>query len=490
MPAIDLRAARLEEARRELQRRAVSRARQTPFQDWLGEVTPAYTWDGDQLVFMQQQLARVSSGDITKLMLFVPPRHGKCLAAGTPVLLADGREIPIEHVQPGDQVITLDSERNTTCRRVVNIFDNGEKPVLRITLQSGRVVDCTENHPLLTIHGWTEAGALQIGDSIGAYRKLPIPVAPALPFGFAALMGYLIGDGSYGKGDTRVTTAEPAIVAHLEQIAGAHGWAIHRDGDYAYHIRKPSRFGKGDGSSARERMRQYMTPAKSRDKRVPAIIFQSNYDDLVDFLAAYFNCDGTVNVARDGTAEYYSTSEGLLRDVQQLLIRLGIYSVLQPKRGRYRGQVHESYRLIISGQDLVAFAPMGPVIGARGEKLRVIAGRVAAHNHYPEYDAIPNDWQKYLIRSKSWHRFHTGVRVDKQYKRGTARHLVLAVANAEDNAYLRSLCNLDIIWERIVKIEAIGNKPTYDIEVEDTHNFSTNGIIVHNSEMTTIRYPV
>jgi len=44
MPATDLRAARLEEARRELQRRAVSRARHTPFHDWLGEVTPAYTF--------------------------------------------------------------------------------------------------------------------------------------------------------------------------------------------------------------------------------------------------------------------------------------------------------------------------------------------------------------------------------------------------------------------------------------------------------------
>src|SRR6266498_727261 len=49
----------------------------TPFHDWLGAVTPAYTWDWDHLVFIQQQLARVSSGDIKKLMLFVPPRHGK-----------------------------------------------------------------------------------------------------------------------------------------------------------------------------------------------------------------------------------------------------------------------------------------------------------------------------------------------------------------------------------------------------------------------------
>ncbi|HEX9439569.1 MAG TPA: hypothetical protein VF909_07805 [Roseiflexaceae bacterium] len=59
------------------QRRAVSRARHTPFQDWLGAVTPTYTWDWDHLVCIQPQLARVSSGEIQKLMLFVPPRHGK-----------------------------------------------------------------------------------------------------------------------------------------------------------------------------------------------------------------------------------------------------------------------------------------------------------------------------------------------------------------------------------------------------------------------------
>jgi len=47
------------------------------FPAWLPEVTPAWTWDWPYQQYIQAQLARVTRGEIRRLMLSVPPRHGK-----------------------------------------------------------------------------------------------------------------------------------------------------------------------------------------------------------------------------------------------------------------------------------------------------------------------------------------------------------------------------------------------------------------------------
>lgn len=51
---------------------------ETPrFPDWLREVSPTWEWGWRHLRHIQSHLARVTSGEIDRLMLFVPPRHGK-----------------------------------------------------------------------------------------------------------------------------------------------------------------------------------------------------------------------------------------------------------------------------------------------------------------------------------------------------------------------------------------------------------------------------
>jgi predicted phage terminase large subunit-like protein len=57
-------------------RHASTSARQ-PFAPWLKSITPDWQWDWLHLQFIREQLARVTAGEINKLMLFVPPRHGK-----------------------------------------------------------------------------------------------------------------------------------------------------------------------------------------------------------------------------------------------------------------------------------------------------------------------------------------------------------------------------------------------------------------------------
>ncbi len=56
------------------------------------------------------------------------------------------------------------------------------------------------------------------------------------------------------------------------------------------------------------------------------------------------------------------------------------------------------------------------------------------------------------------------------------------------NISIQDLTNEEIGYAKIDKISSLGEKPTYDIEVEGYHNFIANGLIVHNSSRTML-YP-
>lgn len=47
------------------------------FGDWLPVVSPTWNWNWRHLAHIRSQLARVTSGEINRLALFIPPQHGK-----------------------------------------------------------------------------------------------------------------------------------------------------------------------------------------------------------------------------------------------------------------------------------------------------------------------------------------------------------------------------------------------------------------------------
>lgn len=47
------------------------------FQNWLKQVSPGMTWDWKHQVYIYKRLRKVFDGDLKRLMIFLPPRHGK-----------------------------------------------------------------------------------------------------------------------------------------------------------------------------------------------------------------------------------------------------------------------------------------------------------------------------------------------------------------------------------------------------------------------------
>ncbi len=86
-PAFDPRAEAEAERRRRARAKEGGAATVVPFPAWLFDTSPSYRWDWPHMRHIQQALEAVSSGALMRLMLFLPPRHGKseCVTVRYPV---------------------------------------------------------------------------------------------------------------------------------------------------------------------------------------------------------------------------------------------------------------------------------------------------------------------------------------------------------------------------------------------------------------------
>lgn len=129
------------------------------------------------------------------------PSMGKCLAANSEIVLADGSLVTIEEIyhRRQGQLLTLNQDWKFKITNPSNFIDDGIKPVFRVTTKLGRYVETTLSHPYLTIQGWQQLSQLKLGDKIAIPRKINIVGTGTLPNHKVKLLAYLIGDGCLTK---------------------------------------------------------------------------------------------------------------------------------------------------------------------------------------------------------------------------------------------------------------------------------------------------
>ena len=107
-------------------------------------------------------------------------RESGCLPASTRVLRADtGAETTLGELHASGArdvpVWSLDSSLRYVRRHLTHVFSTGVKPLLRLTLASGKTVRATSNHPFLTPAGWLPLGAVSAGQRVAVPRHVPAP---------------------------------------------------------------------------------------------------------------------------------------------------------------------------------------------------------------------------------------------------------------------------------------------------------------------------
>jgi intein/homing endonuclease len=417
---------------------------------------------------------------------------GKCQPAGALVQMSDGSEVPIGRLDGlVASVLAYDARDGVYRPAWGRVFCNGVRRVTRFSLASGRQIDVTAEHPFLTMRGWCAAETLRAGDFVAVTNHIPGMGCQPLRDGEARLLGFLVGDGSLSSGSVMFTNADESILGEVASAASSLGFRCHRydSGRFAACLRLSSAtVGKGRKHDSPQvwARRHGLMGRDSRSKRTPPAIFTAPPAQVAEYIGAYFACDGTLDSSTIGAVELYSVNRSLLADVQKLLVRFGVASRLRPKVGRYKGEVHHSWRLAVASTSLPAFLNHIPIPGAKQQRLRDRVAEMAGSRKAGNGDIIPLAYREYLTKTAYWHRQNTGVALDqvghRVYKnRGTSRRVVRLAALAEGNQHLLRMTAPALWWDEIVGTQDRGEQETFGIEVEGYNTYVSDGVIVHNS---------
>ena len=224
-------------------------------------------------------------------------------------------------------------------------------------------------------------------------------------------------------------------------------------------------------------------------KFVPAPVFQLEADQIGAFLNRLFATDGWASVYASGQAQigYASVSERLVRQVQHLLLRFDILARVRPRTTQYQNGSRPSWSLQITHADsLRTFCKR---IGIHGKQAEIEAVMAALEKKAPHCNAdlIPVEIWNVIEREKgdmSWAELARRAGMGSNphpHRQRVSRLRLRRFALALQSRELMSLAENDVYWDRIERIEAIGNRQVYDLTIPDTHNFIANDVCVHNT---------
>ena len=233
-------------------------------------------------------------------------------------------------------------KNGSSLRNPFKVFPTGKKKVMKITTRSGFELRATPDHLILTTEGWVPVEKLVPGKHqiLIQHQEGFFPKASLLPQNpFAKkwnrelgwILGWLVGDGWLRYGDRNVRVgfcfgkedkeAFEILRKALEKLYGKRVKEIVRPNGTIYLSYHSPRF-------ARFFMSLGIKPVKAEDKEVPISLFTASKEAVKGFLSAIFTADGTINFVK-GKSSYIrltSKSKKLLREVQLLLLNMGIMS--------------------------------------------------------------------------------------------------------------------------------------------------------------------
>lgn len=306
-----------------------------------------------------EHLEAVSSGDIKRLLINVPPGHLKEIHVDEPVLTTRGR-IKLGDVVIGDMVLT----HKGRFRRVLDVADKGARPTLLITTNADRRIRAEINHPFLTPEGWIKAKDLSIGQALAAVVPQEDLPQENVTVEEARLLGYIIGDGSVTNSPGFVN-ADEEILCDFERCCLSVGAIPTRRRMSPSAVKKNAKFTTIGIKKLLPWLEKWNLRGKnSYTKRIPPGILMSSKEIIANFLGAYWSCDGTIRVRHHGRrgdifiASLTSVSEGLARDCQHAMLRLGISTRIRKGtikfKSKRQGDIYTFWNVVSTSHEEVA----------------------------------------------------------------------------------------------------------------------------------------
>ena len=447
-------------------------------------------------VDLDKKLAGLQASNL--VVIAARPAMGKCMEGSSRIYdPMTGAVTSIKDIaNTRGSVVSLSGHLGLHSADMTEWVEQGRQPTLRIVTRLGRSITATANHPLRTIGGWREIRQLRLGHEIAVPRLLPMGVIekPVITDAQAALLGYLIGDGTLTGHTPLFTNTNAEIVSDVRRWALELGLVLSQDpGKPQYRIRRRPEVMTGPNPLFSLLRELGLHGKTAHHKFVPQVIFRSPRRQIALFLNRLYACDGSVWVEKDNfRVEYCTVSEQLASDVQHLLLRFGIVAKKRRREVRYK----EGTRTVwdVSFQDAENVDKFIGHIGMYSKMERLADVLQVALNrkeNAPAHDLLPMEVWDMVLEEKgdrSWAEVSAATGRPRNHnwhvrRRRLSRRLLGEIAKALSSDRLMALADSDIVWDPIVSIEPVGIRPTYDLTIDGFHNFVADDVVVHNSSL-------
>jgi len=416
--------------------------------------------------------------------LTAPFKTGKCLIKGSLITMSDGAIKPIETIiKNKDFTVSKNEHDNFVFNKVLDVVKQGVKWVYQVKTRTGRETEVTIDHPFYSSKGWLPLSQLFVGNHIAVPRRYPILGTKRYPEYRLKILAYLIAEGCFrSNGSYTFTNKCSRIQKDFKNCIKMMGDKITQESEMTVRvICEEEGRGRVGGSNTRKWITSLGLHQKlSKEKTIPDFVFQLNNQMLSVFLSVLFTCDGSVFQVKNNIAvSYSSASKKLVYQVQHLLLRFGIIGAIQ--KNIFKG----FYSWELEFQDTINVNRYLSEIGFLFEKQERAENIIKNLNKKrcakSNIEAIPFEVIKEIIPYElRWKSNAVGQSFKKKGKISRSRLSQITVCYP-DNEKLQNLLTDDILWDEIVEITCIGEKETYDLVIENNHNFISNDIIVHNS---------
>ena len=426
----------------------------------------------------------------------------ECVVGETRVVNADtGRWLTIDEVIGGqahlDNTLACDGELRLRKRKVLRVLRSGVKPVLRLRTALGHEIVATAEHPFMTMAGWLRLGKLKVGDRVATARSLPVSGRRRWPRHKILVLADLIAEGNLCHPSTfYFYTTESwhrdAFVKAVERFPNTRAVVEINKSCFSVRVRRIDR--KRQIGAVTWLRALGVWDCGARAKQLPPEVFELCDSNIALLLARLWEGDGGFSMK--GHASYDTASSSLASQVQHLLLRLGIVARRYRRTRSYRGRKLEHQVITVTGEEPLRL--FWRYVGRRflDPKKRWQSKALALRrkrNGRMSHDIIPAEVRAIIRRLRTeqeltWNEIGrmTGLGMREIQGNGGAkigfrRHVIECLAIALRSPDLSRLSRSDVYWDRIVKIEAVGSRETYDLQIEGDHNFLANHFVVHNS---------
>jgi recombination protein RecA len=458
----------------------------------------------------------IPRGRVTEI--YGPESSGKCAVAGTYVWTDHGLETIEElFARVGEPVSCTSRVADVSDQgvRLVNeeaklellggVTHNNLKPVWRVTLDSGRHVEATANHPLRVLNErgrivWKTVEEMSEGDVVvsALFGAETAVGGDHLSEDEAVLIGYLVAEGSLGPSARNAVVFSNAhdpdvyeeYVTLLDLVLGIPEARVktYADKDHMVH----------DTAARRRLADDYgLDYTTSAGKEVPYRVRTAGAKVQRAFLSALYEGDGWIE--KGPGVGLTTASRKMAEQVQLMLYGLGIPASL---RTRHHDELDRDYHTV-----LVTPGATHRFLDQIGFRSARRAEQVANHlrdsadntqmEHIPHLRELLFDLRDALGGDRELDRLIGDLRrrdltsrpdgsidcsptrlikvldwIDTKHVPASAQPLV---------AQLHELAARPLTFERITTIESAGEQPTFDVVVPGTHSFLANGVLSHNT---------